>query len=171
VWTRNHFNQGCVGCHEDPELTPENFVPTALNQPSAVLNPPAAERPTVTFVKDILPLIKSKCLPCHGENGSLPKLPPASQSLALFQAVCGGAKDAEIYVHPGQSRTSPLIWHALGQNTSRPWDDSSVNAQFKSIPADSSIQLADSEKRLLAQWIDLGAIFDVDGRSDGHSNE
>ena len=39
VWTRNHFNQGCIGCHEDPELTPENYVVDALNLPSVVLSP------------------------------------------------------------------------------------------------------------------------------------
>ena len=26
IGTHNHFNQGCIGCHEDPELTPENLM-------------------------------------------------------------------------------------------------------------------------------------------------
>ena len=30
IWARNHQAQGCIGCHEDPELTPPNRVPDAL---------------------------------------------------------------------------------------------------------------------------------------------
>ncbi|MFN8093106.1 MAG: hypothetical protein U0599_12965 [Vicinamibacteria bacterium] len=44
VWVRNHGAQGCVGCHEDPELTPSNRFVKALQAPAPVLAPPVEER-------------------------------------------------------------------------------------------------------------------------------
>ena len=31
IWVRPFERRGCVGCHEDPELAPENIVPMAIN--------------------------------------------------------------------------------------------------------------------------------------------
>jgi hydrazine synthase alpha subunit-like protein len=44
VWVRNHAQQGCVGCHEDPERTPPNRLMKALSAPAPVLNPPPENR-------------------------------------------------------------------------------------------------------------------------------
>jgi hypothetical protein len=160
VWTRNHFNQGCVGCHEDPEITPDNFATAALNQLSVVMNPADAEKKTVTFLKDVLPIVESKCLPCHGEKGSPPALPPAAQREALYRSLVGtGASGGGSYVHSGQSRTSPLIWHVLGRNSSRPWDGDFAAKSAKPVPADSKGQFTAAEQTLLIQWIDLGASY------------
>ena len=32
MWVRPFERRGCVGCHEDPELTPDNFVPFAVKK-------------------------------------------------------------------------------------------------------------------------------------------
>ncbi len=32
LWVRPFERRGCVGCHEDPELSPENIVPLAINK-------------------------------------------------------------------------------------------------------------------------------------------
>lgn len=32
IWVRNNENRGCIGCHEDGELTPENRLAEALNK-------------------------------------------------------------------------------------------------------------------------------------------
>lgn len=34
IWVRNNENRGCIGCHEDGELTPENRLTDALNKPA-----------------------------------------------------------------------------------------------------------------------------------------
>lgn len=168
VWTRNHFNQGCIGCHEDPELTPENYVAEALNHPSLTLAPPPEQRRTVTFLRDVLPLVESKCAPCHAMGGELPNL---SEALAsgpgqTFDAVCGITSShptvAGPYVHPGQARTSPLIWHIWGTNTSLVSDGAAHAQPYKLIPADAPVQLTDDERQRLVEWIDLGAAFDGD---------
>ncbi len=61
------------------------------------------------------------------------------------------------YVHPGRARTSPLVWHLLGRNTSRPWDKASANGIARPIPAGKYEPLTDIEKQTIIRWIDLGA--------------
>jgi hypothetical protein len=175
LWTRNHFNQGCVGCHEDPELTPENQTVSALSQPSVVLNPPPDQRPTVTFRKDILPVVVAKCIPCHSKNGAAPVLPEveAGNGQSLYAAVCGFPNSTPMqrggtYVQPGQARTSRLAWHILGDNTAGPWDGDFRTQAWKAIPADGPVQLTPAETSLLLKWIDLGAAFaDLPGDATG----
>lgn len=168
VWTRNRFNQGCVGCHEDPELVPENFVVEALNRPSESLPAPPEKRRKVTFLRDVLPVVGAKCAPCHGVQGAAPELADALArgARSAFDAVCGtesGGADSVPYVDRGRARTSPLIWHILGKNTSRPWDASAVGRSFHGIPHDSAVQLTEAERQLFIEWIDLGAAFDDSG--------
>ena len=37
IWLRPNERRGCVGCHEDPELVPENRVPLSVKKPPVVL--------------------------------------------------------------------------------------------------------------------------------------
>ena len=40
-WVRNKEHRGCIGCHEDPELAPENREAAAVNKKPVSLLPPA----------------------------------------------------------------------------------------------------------------------------------
>ena len=35
IWAKNHEPRGCIGCHEDGELTPENFFVNAMTMLSS----------------------------------------------------------------------------------------------------------------------------------------
>ncbi len=37
LWLRPFERRGCVGCHEDPELAPNNFVPLAVKKPPVLI--------------------------------------------------------------------------------------------------------------------------------------
>lgn len=39
LWVRPNEKRGCVGCHENPELAPEDRVPDALNAAPVSLAP------------------------------------------------------------------------------------------------------------------------------------
>ena len=39
IWVKNRENRGCIGCHEDAELAPENVFAEALTRPSIRLTP------------------------------------------------------------------------------------------------------------------------------------
>lgn len=44
VWVRPNENRGCIGCHENPRLAPENRVPLAVTKPPAVIALSPGER-------------------------------------------------------------------------------------------------------------------------------
>ena len=166
IWTRNHEPQGCIGCHEDGELTPTNVMVDALIQGTRPAHPPVHERTTVDFRRDVLPIVAKKCSGCHGPGGSPPQLASTdanSGALPVYEALlardgAGGRGDLRWkYVHPGSARTSPLAWHVLGLNTSRPWDGPAAARPAKPIPPGSAEPLSDEETAMLVRWIDLGA--------------
>lgn len=50
IWLRPHERRGCVGCHEDPELSPKNKQPMAIaNLPVEVMAP---DEPAVNKMKE-----------------------------------------------------------------------------------------------------------------------
>ena len=147
VWTHYTGQQGCIGCHEDGELTPTNRFVDALGKPAANLLLPAELRRTVDFVRDIEPIIQSRCTACHGGDAAVDlSTPGAFETLSRF-------------LDPGRARTSPLIWHILGRNTARPWDGAAVQRAFKAMPE--GAQVRPIERRLFIEWVDLGALRDA----------
>lgn len=175
IWARNHERRGCVGCHEDGELTPDNVFVESVQHPSIRLTLPAERRRTVDFRRDVLPIIEHKCAGCHAESGAAPRLDKEAAGAAgtdtarLFNrayrnllapiadenANCGNRK----YVVPAAARTSPLIWHIFGRNTSRPWDHETLDRPVKRIPPSDVPALTDDERRTFIEWIDMGALW------------
>jgi hypothetical protein len=149
IWVKNHENRGCIGCHEDGELSPDNRFADALALSAAPLAPPEAQRRTVDFRRDLMPIIQTKCVPCH--SGAPRVTGQAEPNLD------GGFQVLRRYVQPGQARTSPLIWHIFGRNTSRPWDGAATEKPFKPIPPGQVEPLSSQQRQMFVEWIDLGA--------------
>jgi len=173
IWAKNREPRGCIGCHEDGELTPQNALVDALIRPSIKLTLPPERRRTVDFRRDIMPIVNSKCAGCHNKpDGSLrltPETPPVTASgtdsppnRAYANLLAPADKPGQgKYVHPGQARTSPLIWNIFGRNTSRPWDgDVSQKSPIRKMPPSQATALTEGEKRAFVEWIDLGAAWE-----------
>ncbi len=171
VWAKNHEPRGCIGCHEDGELTPENVLADALTRPSVKLTLPPERRRTVDFRRHVMPIVTAKCAPCHGERDSpvclTEELSPvartdgASRFNRSYASLLEGAEDGcGRYVHSGRARTSPLVWHLYGRDTSRPWDVPAAGQAVAKMPPDTSPALTEQEKRAFVEWIDLGALWD-----------
>ncbi len=174
IWAKNHEPRGCIGCHEDGELTPENVLVSAVTRPSIKLTLPAERRRTVDFRRDVMPIVAQKCARCHAEADAMPRLTPelspatgaggealfnrSYESLLVGTAETGRGK----YAHPGRARTSPLIWHIFGRNTSRPWDETfgPQSTTTDQMPPVGSAALTADEKRTFVEWIDMGALWD-----------
>ena len=137
IWAKNHEPRGCIGCHEDGEITPDNFLREAIALPAVSLCATASERRTVDFRRDVVPIIAASCAPCHGAGQSLPDLSsaavvdverPDAYAHYLYQTLLQpDESDPQAslpgkYIHSGRARTSPLVWHLLGRNVARPWD-------------------------------------------------
>ncbi len=173
IWARNHQSQGCIGCHEDPELTPPNRVPAALNDAPDAADVPIERRVAVDFARQIAPIVSSKCVPCHRAGDRAAGLDLAGETAEvggaagkfdrMYQALLEQDRAADPtsglgqYVHPGRARTSPLVWHISGRNTSRPWDGAAARQIARPIPAGKCEPLTDVEKQTIIRWIDLGA--------------
>ena len=144
IWVKNKEPRGCIGCHEDGELTPENRMVNAVTKPSVRLTLLPERRRLVTFEQDIRPIFRTKCATetCHGGSGSV-----GLESLAEVRAHVGPA-----------ARTSPLVWHLFGRNTLRPWDHPLPGiGTVERMPPEGGVPLTDLERRLILEWIDLGA--------------
>jgi hypothetical protein len=139
IWVRNRETRGCIGCHEDGERTPENRFVKALEGPSVALTLPPDKRRTVEFGRDVQPIISAKCstASCHADG-------------VTHEAI-------EDNVRPGSARTSPLIWHIFGRNTSRSWDEDPAGGGVAKMPPPVAASLTDDERATLVEWIDLGA--------------
>jgi hypothetical protein len=157
IWVRNRETRGCIGCHEDGERTPENRFVKALDGPSIALTLPPDKRRSVDYGRDVRPIVSAKCSTssCHAD----------------------GLTDDGIanYVHPGSARTSPLIWHIFGRDTSRPWDADPAGEAVTKMPPSVAGALTDDERAILVEWIDLGAPWngiagpDTDSQAEGGS--
>jgi hypothetical protein len=197
IWAKNREPRGCIGCHEDAELVPENVLVDALARSSIPLTLPAKLRRTVDFRRDVIPILAAKCAPCHRQEGKTPlhldgdpSPTPGADGIARFShdyenllSAAGGSKEAPQgkyvapqgkYVDPHQARTSPLIWHIFGRNTSRPWDRVAARGPVKRMPPVAAEPLSEDEQRTFVEWVDMGALWDgVPGadRLDGQPNK
>ena len=163
IWARNHEPRGCIGCHEDGELTPENVLVKAVTNPSVKLNLPVEQRRTVDFRRDVMPIIAKKCVRCHGQTVPALRLTDdkASFNRSYESLLAPGDRPGfGKYVHPGKARTSLLIWRIFGRNTSRPQDNTFSQPKIPRMPPVGNNALTKDEKRTFAEWIDLGALWE-----------
>jgi Tol biopolymer transport system component len=141
IWVRSHGQQGCVGCHEDPERTPPNRFVEALATPAPVLDLPPEKRRTVSYAADVRPIVERRCLACHRDEEKGPPL--------------DGPDALAAWAKTGEARRSPLVWHLLGRVTARPWDEEAATAVAKPMPPGPG-QPTPDEIRTFVEWIDLG---------------
>jgi hypothetical protein len=159
LWVRNHANQGCVGCHEDPERTPPNRFALALRSPAAILEPPIEARRTVDFRRDVMPVLRANCFECHSQDGRAPRLGGDAEPGDGASPNRAYRSLLSAYVVPGAARRSRLIWHVFGRNTSRPWDKDDWMKDVVRMP-NNRPALKPEERQVLVEWIDFGALWD-----------
>jgi len=142
---KNKAKRGCIGCHEDGELSPENVFSDAVGKPPHELNIPVAQRREIRFDKDVQPILQAKCMTggCHAG-------PPAPSF--RYEDLLGKG-----FVDPAAARVSPLVWYIHGRVTSQSWDKASETSPVKKIKAGGEARLTSAEKRTIVEWIDTGA--------------
>ncbi len=153
IWVRRGTSRGCIGCHENKELAPENRASLALRkvQPAVLLSSPEKRPPGADFQITLMPLLKKRCASCHGGNppaGGLNLNPvSASQARSIYAGLLAchaeGSGNGSPYVIPGNARKSLLVRLLL---VSRGTDGHHP-----------PVDLTQEERRDLIEWIDLGA--------------
>lgn len=156
-WVKPKEKRGCIGCHEDPERVPENRFVLALHHDSIPLLPPVAERRTLSFTRDIAPILARLPAAALVDTQRQPLRLALDTPAGLRAAYAALTTGSDALVEPGRARTSRLIWQLAGRNTARPWD-AAASAAFAPAP---SAPVSADDLRTLALWIDLGATYDA----------
>jgi hypothetical protein len=148
IWVKPKETRGCIGCHEDPERTPENDYVQALRRPSNRLLLPPTQRRAISFRNDIAPLLRQHCATadCHGGKRTplplpLSAEPPSIADLQQAYDTLLAAAQGQLnqpswpwtgrYVDAGRARTSWLVWQLTDADTSRPWDHRDTAADLQ----------------------------------------
>ena len=179
LWVKNREARGCIGCHENPELVPENVLARAVARESQRLLLPAERRRTVDFRRDLMPIIEKNCSTsgCHG-GAEPPRLGGGMKLVShggldayfnqayesLLARVEGPAEAGQPvrgkYVVPGRARESLLIWRLFGYDTSRPGVAPPQARLYDPMPPRDRPPLTEEQKAAFVEWIDLGALWD-----------
>jgi len=120
-----------------------------VRQPAAkadVAIPPATKT-KIDFTRDIAPILKERCQPCHGANQQLGGLRLDNQDDALRGGYSGAV------IKPGNSAESRLIYLVAGLD------------EKISMPL-SGERLTTEQVSQLRAWIDQGALWPENGRLD-----
>ena len=144
IWVKNKAKRGCIGCHEDGELSPENIFADAVGKPGKDLTAAAEQRREVKFDRDVQPILKAKCAggACHGDTASRLK----------YEELMG-----KKLVDPAAARLSPLAWSIHGHVTARTWDKANPGVAVRPMPPQGSSPLSAEERRTIVEWMDTGA--------------
>lgn len=169
TWVMGNENRGCIGCHEDRELSPPNRMVMAIAKPPVDLVLPPARRRSVDFRHQIAPIIESSCATagCHVPGGVEPTLgePGTALSEAALRSVYRSllahpeGDSTPPYVVPGSARESPLIRLLLGRAAGSP----------QSSEAGHDV-LGRRESILFIEWVDLGAAWESMAEDDGRTH-
>lgn len=160
TWVMGNENRGCIGCHEDPELSPPNRMVMAIPKPPVDLLLPPSRRRTVDFHNQIAPIVASRCATnaCHVAGHAEPFLgSPGTVSEVALRSVYGSLlEQTGRYIVPGSARESPLIRLLLGRDT----DSRTASGTQHDV-------LTKRELILFIEWVDLGAAWESRPDYDG----
>ena len=156
TWVIGNENRGCIGCHENRELSPSNTLVDAITKPPVDLNTNNRERKNVDYQNQIAPLIVSKCATseCHVAGKATPNLSHSNNKdtyKTLIEPIRG--RENEYYIKPGYAKSSPLIWHLLGKKLDS--DNNVYSSPITQMPPE--YPLTDEDKLIFIEWVDLGA--------------
>ncbi len=166
TWVMGNENRGCIGCHENRELSPPNVLVDAVVKPANDLTSLENMR-TVDFKNQIAPVIDKKCATadCHINGNSLlnfvqkPVKGDLTGSRKVYELLMTLTEEKEkgLYIVRGHARLSPVIWHIMNMKEnikSRP-------DRFQNSSSILAKKLTENEKKLFIEWIDTGAFWDL----------
>lgn len=151
MWLHRRDQRGCIGCHENPELAPENRSTQALLRVRAdtLLRPPV-EREFYSFRTDIKAVLRS-CVPCHSESNRSGFRLTENDTTTYVGLFAAHQPTGHNFVEKEAARSSVLIWAVRGNAR-----ETTSNTVRRMPP---QMALPRSEIDLLTAWVDLGAPF------------
>ena len=149
IWVMPNESRGCIGCHENEEMSPPNRLADAVIKPSVNLTLPPEQRRSVDFRHEIGPIIQRKCSAheCHSSDGVIPNLDMTPLSRQVYDTLLSDGR----YINPGNAKESPLIWLFFGKRMGSP--ETPYTGTMSSIHSQNL--LTTNERIQFIEWIDL----------------
>jgi uncharacterized membrane protein len=104
---------------------------------------------TLSFEKDIAPVISRNCMPCHAEDN----FNPSELSLDSYNQLMAGGKNG-VPVIPGKAEESILV-KKLSKDP--PFGDRMPLNSKRKVQEGKARWLTDEEIKLIVTWVDQGA--------------
>ncbi|MBW1899907.1 MAG: hypothetical protein JRI61_12770, partial [Deltaproteobacteria bacterium] len=142
TWVMYGENRGCIGCHEDRELSPPNRFIDAVKKPENKLSIDPKNPGMIDFVSHVFPVIEKKCFACHAAGK---KAPSFGDPRKTFQALIRSENPAVIPFKPTQSPLMKTLFNL---------DPKNIHGLEKC-----SMNLTDTEKQILVDWVNTGAAY------------
>ena len=115
-----------------------------------LINPQGrAENETVSFKKDVFPLVQTYCLPCHAEEN----FNPSELSMDNYKLLMAGGKSGPSVVK-GKSAESLMV-QKLGPKP--PEGERMPLNPKKKVKEGKAVWMKEEEVKAIAKWIDQGA--------------
>jgi len=167
TWVMPREWRGCIGCHEDREMTPPNRLFDAATRPATALEEPQPPAALLDYVHTVAPLLARRCATggCHGPTGPGPFLgsggPSSNRELSGNRGLSGDPAAAYGRLVDQTAEQLPLVLPGSARS-SRLLRPLRADGPTPHPVALTEILSAD-ERRQLIQWIDLGAPLEAPG--------
>ena len=164
TWAMGNENRGCIGCHENRELSPPNILVNAIVKPPVDLTDVPENTNPIDFRHKIAPMLMQKCtIPeCHGGGNILSPVRDNNSSGRDFSyedfyldLITWKNADNKPYIVPGWAINSSLLGDMILT------DHVKDKSEISEPPVHKNDILSEKEKMLLIEWIDMGAPYDL----------
>ena len=174
TWVIGNESRGCIGCHENRELSPPNKMTAAVIKPPVELTLPPERRRTVDYRHQIAPIIEARCATggCHVDGQTNPDLSgndvTSESPNRAYDALLGAILERgdERYIASGSAKESPLIWLLFGAELGS--GKTHYTRDVTQMPAHD--MLRPRERIQFVEWIDMGARWDSRSVVTGENN-
>jgi hypothetical protein len=106
-------------------------------------------RAVVSFSRDVMPILKNNCMPCHAEE----QFNPSELSLDSYELLIAGGKHGES-VEPGDASKSILVQKL---HADPPFGDRMPFDPRKKRKRQPMTPLKDEEISIISEWVNQGA--------------
>jgi hypothetical protein len=161
----------CAGCHEHRQTAPVGGAPMALQRSASKIEPGELGGRPFSFVEVVQPVLDAHCVRCHGgekTDGDVDLTATPHQGFTQsYWSLCKGPLDWRTFQTDPQAAQSELVPRFAQRNqvqVTPPGGHIGARGSrlMKLIGRNGEhydVKLSPAERRALAAWIDLNAIF------------
>jgi len=148
-------HQTCIGCHEPRTTAPPNLTSLALRRPPSVPSPPPWGTATLSFLRDVQPVLNAECVGCHAFDR-------AANKVILTDDLTDQFTVAYQELLPYLAVANAMRWDNPDDVLARPpyTYGSRVSPLMKLLASGHhGVELGAEERLRLVNWIDANGVY------------